>query len=223
VYGASKSGRCAVRGQAMIESCLVIIFLCLLFLGLFQMAHAYVAREVLNHAAARAARAKTVGFNRWMVEKTMRVAAIPNAGRLLVPSADGNPEMGEALNTMGPGALWDFALQSTPRAASLDTELARIPEYLASEDEDRAENLLDYENWSTVSSDIDTSAGIILDPTAAGYFTARTYQSHELLLALDALREGTLDENAATNGSVRLIGRYDIEAHYPLYLDDQNW
>jgi hypothetical protein len=115
-----------------------------LFLGVFQLVHAYVARDVLYHAAARAARAKTVGFNAWMVKKTMRVAAIPTAGALLVPTVtSGNTGLSDALNSMGPGALWDYVLQSTPRAASLDLELARIPEYLASQNSDRAANILD--------------------------------------------------------------------------------
>jgi hypothetical protein len=208
----------------MIESCLVIVFLCLLFLGLFQFAHAFVAREVLYHAAARAGRAKTVGFNTSMVEKTMRVAAIPNAGRLLVPEvAGGASALDTALATMGPGALWDFALQSTPRAATLDTELARIPEYLASQNSERAANILDYDNWSTVANTITTSAGIVLDPTAAGTFTVRTRQSHELLMALQALWDGNLEALTTNAGSITLIGRYDIEAHYPLYLDDRLW
>ncbi len=201
----------------MIESCLVIIFLCLLFLGLFQLVHAYVAREVLNHAAARAARAKTVGFNAWMVEKTMRVAAIPNAGRLLVPAVPGgNTALDNALATLQPGALWDFALHSTPRAATLDAELARIPEYLASQNSPRAGNILNYENWNRVTTRITPSA-------TTNFFTVHTYQSHELLMDQQALYDGTLESMTTNSGSIRLIGRYDIEAHYPLYLDDRNW
>ena len=72
-------------GQSLVESCLVIGLTCLLFFGLLQISQLFAAREVLYHAAARGARAKTVGFNRWMVTKAVRVGAIPNAGRMLVP------------------------------------------------------------------------------------------------------------------------------------------
>ncbi|MEI8242768.1 MAG: hypothetical protein WCI17_05835 [bacterium] len=210
----------------MIESCIVIVFLCLLFLGLFQLVHAFVAREVLFHAAARAARAKTVGFNRWMVEKTMRVAAIPNAGRLVMPVIPGgDPALGDALATLQPGELWDFALQSTPRSATIDTELARIPEYLASANSPRAGNILDYENWDSIAYNISSSAGVVIDPSSPGTFTARVTQPHDLLVAIADLLNGDIgaDSPGQTN-RITLIGRYDVEAHCPLYLDaDRNW
>ena len=213
------AGSC--RGQAMIESVLVILFLCLLFLGLFQLVHTYVARDVLYHASARAARARTVGFNMWMVEKTMRVAAIPNAGALTQPAlSTGDPALGIALATLQPGALWDFALQSTPRSASLGVELARIPEYLASDNILRARAILDYADWNTISPPaISLSTDIVLDPASAGTLTARVTQPHNLLVELDALREGQINPDTNTSGRVELIGRYDIEAHYRLYLD----
>ena len=72
-------------GQSLVESCLVIALISFIFMGLFQISRLSAAREVLQHAAARAARARTVGFNAWMVPKVVRVAAIPNAGRMTEP------------------------------------------------------------------------------------------------------------------------------------------
>jgi len=212
---------CFCRGQAMVESCIVIVFLCLLFLGLFQLVHAFVARDVLYHASARAARARTVGFNMWMVEKTMRVAAIPNAGRLTEPAMDsGDPALAVALDTMGPGELWDFALLSTPRSASLAIELARIPEYLASANALRARSILDYERWDTITLDpISMSSGITLDPASAGTLTVRVKQDHDLLVATEALMDGLFVSPSGSRTNITLIGRYDLEAHYRLYLD----
>lgn len=217
-------GAGACRGQAMIESCIVIVFLCLLFLGLFQLIHAHVAREVLYHAAARAARAKTVGFNQWMVTKTMRVAAIPDAGTLTQPNTVGpDTLLRNALATLGPGALWDFALHSAPRAPSIDTELARIPEYLASANNARASNILDYDKWNTVTLDpITIGTGIVAGPSAAALITAQVWQNHDLLIPLGALANGQL-QTAQPNDTVKLITRYSIEDHYSLYLNDQNW
>jgi hypothetical protein len=213
----------------MVESCIVIVFLCLLFLGLFQLVHAYVAREVLIHAAARGARAKTVGFNHWMVEKTVRVAAIPNAGALVEPAIPGgDPALTLALATLGPGDLWDFALSSAPKAASLGVELARIPNYLASDNPAQASAILDYADWPTITPDPMGLSGLALsDPSAPGAITARVRQGHHLLVATDALADADVMDPESwmnqTNEVIRLIGRFDIEAHYPFYIDDQMW
>lgn len=210
----------------MIESCIVIVFLCLLFLGLFQLIHAYVARDILYHAAARAARAKTVGFNRWMVEKTMRVAAIPNAGSLTQPVlATTDQTLANALATLKkPGALWDFALQSTPQSPTIAVELARIPDYLASGDEGSAEAILDYADWGTIlPPTISSSSSIAIDPASAGTITALVQQPYDLLLPLEALGAGSLGMASQNPGQITLGANYTIEANYPLYLDDNNW
>lgn len=220
------SGIACRRGQAMIESCIVILFLCLLFLGLFQLAHAHVSREVLNYAAARAARAKTVGFNQWMVKKTMRVAAIPNAGQLLEPVVPGGDlALSTALSTLGLGDLWEFVLHSTPQSPTIHAELARIPEYMASENESRAVNLLNYEYWAAASSNqivhtIVTGVGAILNPSGGNLITVHVAQDHNLLADLGSLNNGDLD---APGCQIRLHGHYSIEAHYPLYINDSYW
>jgi len=207
----------------MIESCIVIVFLCLLFLGLFQLIHANVAREVLYHAAARAARAKTVGFNRWMVEKTMRVAAIPNAGSLTQPNiATSDPILATALAALRPGPFWDFALRSTPQSPTLAVELARIPSYMASPNNARAQTMLDYADWNTISSSI-SSTRVSTDPSSAGTFTVLVQQPHSLLVALKDLMAGNLGVPSQDPEKILLGAHYDIEAHYPLYLEDQTW
>jgi len=209
----------------MIESCIVIVFLCLLFLGLFQLIHAYVARDVLYHAAARAARAKTVGFNRWMVEKTMRVAAIPNAGSLTQPALSTTDQaLANALATRKkPGALWDFALRSTPQSPTIGVELARIPDYLASGDAGSADAILDYKDWGTLSYTIASSSGIAIDPASAGTITAQVQQPYDWLIAWDALQAGSLGSPSQDPGKITLGASYTIEANYPLYLDDNGW
>jgi len=196
------------RGQAMIESCFVIIFLCLLFVGLFQWIHASVAREVLYRAAACAARAKTVGFNQNMVNKTMLAAAIPNAGTLTQPAISSSDSfLVNALATYPIGKLIDLALGTSPQSPTVATELARIPEYMASGDNGRA--YLDYANWDSIAHDPVTVNG--------NYLFVRVTQSHDLLLELDALLQGNIQ--SANPGSVALSGYYAIESHYPLYLD----
>ena len=114
------------RAQAMIETVFAVVFLTALFLVLMQLSRMLQARIMLDHAAARAARAKAVGFNDFMCLKTARVAVIPVAGKRLWP---------------------------TDEKFTTGNELARVRTYLESPDAARANGLLDYENWKTLSVD----------------------------------------------------------------------
>ena len=205
----------------MIESCFVIIFLCLFFLGLFQLMHAQVSHEILYHAAACAARAKAVGFNYWMVEKTMRVAAIPNAGSLTQPvisSTDQN--LVNALATLNLDALLKLVLQSTPTSPTIATELNRIPDYLTSEGSISRQGILDYANWSTIHYSISTTF-VSDDPSSAGTITAQVQQPYTMMGAIAALV--TSDISNLQSNTITLYGNYTMEPHYQLYLKDQGW
>lgn len=147
-------------GQAMLESIIVILTVCLVLFGLLQVAIVYTGQEVLHHAAARAARAKAVGFNDWMVEKAVRVASIPNAGERLEPIVPNYVNSDIPANAT-PGEAMDIAfskrpIMSSPAAA---IESARIPEYLASENYGRSTYILNYEEWErgSITYNIDES------------------------------------------------------------------
>ena len=110
-------------GQAAIESIIVIGLILLIFIGIFELARLFAAEEILNYAAGRGARAATVGFNDFMVEKTIRVAAIPNAGAMTVPP-----------DNTGLAGYWAV-------------EQERIPAYLGSRTWAEADDILIYERW----------------------------------------------------------------------------
>jgi len=114
------------EGQALIESCIVIGLICLLLMGLFQLAQLFMAREILDYAAGRGARARTVGFNDFMVSKTVRIGAIANAGALTAPARAGG----------GPWAQWTG--QESPR----------IPFYLRY---GQLDSPLNYALWDTLA------------------------------------------------------------------------
>ena len=99
--------------------------LCVLLFGFLQAALALGGREILHHAASRAARARAVGFNSWMATKAARVAAIPVSGKLLAEDLGWTPADGS------PAAF----------------ERARIPDYLSAENHERADWVLNYEEW----------------------------------------------------------------------------
>lgn len=135
-------------GQAMLESIIVILTVCLVLFGLLQVAIVYTGQEVLHHAAARAARARSVGFNDWMVDKAVNVAVIPNSGERLEPIVLGQVNSGIAANAT-PGEAMDAAFSRRPVVSSPSAaeESARIPEYLASENYGRSTYVLNYEEW----------------------------------------------------------------------------
>lgn len=150
----------AQSGQAMLESIIVILTVCLVLFGLLQVAINYTGQTVLHHAAARAARAKAVGFNDWMVEKAVRVATIPNAGERLEPIVLDYVDSGIPADA-SPGEAIDIALSRKPVMSSpeIAVESARIPEYLSSENYGRSTYILNYEEWErgSISYSVDES------------------------------------------------------------------
>jgi len=125
------------RGQAMLETALAVLFITMLFLGVFQVAHMVTAKILLDHAAARAARAKAVGFNEWMCLKSARVAMIPVAGRRLWP------------------------------AAGTYSEASLVPIYMTTEHESMARGILDYERWNTMDVSVDSGGGLGAEVTSS--------------------------------------------------------
>ena len=121
------SFRHARCGQALIESCLIMGLVCLLLMGIFQLAQLFVAREIIDFSAGRGARARTVGFNEFMVLKTLRIASIPNAGAMIFPGYRSG------------GPLEQY----------IHAEMPRIPHYLQAEARQLG-SILDYSNWSSI-------------------------------------------------------------------------
>lgn len=203
------------KGQSLIETCIAIAVLCLIFMGLFQISHIFAANEILYHAAARGARAKTVGFNWWMTEKCIRVAAIPNAGRILEPPfVNRVPALQTAVGE-GPGKAWDWAVKTVPRSAQVDIELARIPEYLAAENWSRAHYILDYERWNTIRGIHDSS---IISDSIYPLIHVVVYQDYHLTNFW-----GKLHRLFYSHKSFKMKGEAYLEAHYPLYIEDMGW
>ena len=99
------------RAQAMIET----VFAVLIVTGILLVALTF----FLDHAAARAVRARTVGLNNYMCLKSAQVAMIPAAGKCLWPT--------------------DYEGDGT----------YLVPAYLASENPAYARGILEYERWGT--------------------------------------------------------------------------
>lgn len=104
----------------MVETVLAVLIITFIFLGLFELSQFLTRKILLEHAAMRVARARTVGFNDFMCLKSARVAVIPIAGKRLWPEGD----------------EFDSSM-----------ELARLGEYLSSENGSRSRAVLDYADW----------------------------------------------------------------------------
>jgi hypothetical protein len=203
-------------GQSLVESCLAVAVICLVFMGLLQIALLLTGREVMVRAAERGARARTVGFNWWMVYKVVRAAAIPNAGKMLVPGYN-NPGI-DLRNRMArekPGEIWASAVAAQPSSGQFEqVERGLIPQYLDSWNDPRARNILHYERWD----DVRILDGMSMPPPPGGddalpdvlHFAVEQHYPlwvpiHRAFFAAD---------------SVPLRGDYDIENHYKHYVDD---
>ena len=209
----------------MVESLLAILVICLLFFSLFQLAHAAASREILRHAAARAARARAVGFNGWMVRKSMRVAAIPNAGKMTVPADEHfNSQAFAAAAASGrPGEVWDLALASNPHSERGDFELARLGDYLDTPNQPTADQLLDYEDWDSIrGSGLGGGGFAPLGSTRMAEVDVE--QPYRLNLYVQALCDMFgVGGGAMRDGELRLHAEQEIENHYPLYLEDKGY
>lgn len=120
------------RGQAMVETMLTVVFVTVILFGLFQLAHMLSVRILLDHAAARAARARAVGMNDFMCLKSARVAMIPVAGKRVWPD-ENEDEFDEA---------------------------SRVPIYMCTDNEAIARGVLEYERWDMMKVAVDSNGGV---------------------------------------------------------------
>ena len=165
------------RGQAMVETMLAVVFVTVILFGFFQLSHLLTARILLDHAAARAARARAVGMNDFMCLKSARVAMIPVAGKRTWPGEE-EDEFEEA---------------------------SRVPIYMCTDNEAIARGVLEYERWETMHLGVDASGGI----------SPRVDADVEI----EVPRFFSLGEDASD--VIQMKGASEMEAHFPLYMNDQ--
>jgi len=86
----------------MVESIVVLFFLCIVFFLVFDYARLLICRTALDYAASRCARARTVGFNDFMVLKTARLGAMSVSGECLTRiNGDTIPSTAALVSRMG--------------------------------------------------------------------------------------------------------------------------
>jgi len=209
----------ARSGQSLIETCLAVGLIGLLFMGMLQVALLFTAQDVLYQAAAAGARAKTVGMNRWMVLKCVRLGSIPNAGKMLEPqftNVDQNLRDMRALNAR-PGDMWDAAIGARPSSAQYPKELEEFGFYLGAENQPRAQNILDYADWDTIRPTAGHTLATDADGRPADYGVLHVHVRQGYPLWAPMHRAFYAAD------SVGIGGEAELESHYPLYVDDRLW
>lgn len=190
-------------GQALVESCIVIFILCLLLMSLFQLSQLFMAQEIMHYAAERGARAKTVGFNEFMVFKAVRVGTIANAGRMTAPEiAEQTPtplvlSLGSRFTTRFPVSV------TRGPAAQRALEHPRIPLFLGADLPTRLPSILDYEDWLDVAYSYTEQAS----PPRLSF---SVQQPFPLKMALHRF--------FYAGDVIPIVGSNILENHYPLYM-----
>lgn len=110
------------RGQAMVETVVVMFFLCLAFFYAGDYANVLLTKTVIAHAAARGARARAVGFNDFMVTKTVRIASMGVAGECLTKEANGTSPLSTAALVSRSGSYLETEYEADTKGV-LDFEL----------------------------------------------------------------------------------------------------
>ncbi len=70
------------KGQAILESLIALILVCLVFFGLMQVFYLSMANMTTEYASFCAARSRSVGFREELVKRATKVSLIPASGRL---------------------------------------------------------------------------------------------------------------------------------------------
>ena len=113
----------------MIETVIAVVVITFMFLGVFRLSRLLTTKILMQHAAMRVARARTVGLNRFMCLKSARVAVIPVAGRRIWPTSEGDEN-------------FDY-----------DMERARSAIYMGTPNPAIARGVLEYAGWNRLSVD----------------------------------------------------------------------
>ncbi|MGI5868594.1 MAG: TadE/TadG family type IV pilus assembly protein [Kiritimatiellia bacterium] len=212
----SSASRTSRSGQAALETFIVVFIVCLLLFGLLQAAMVFSGREVLHHAAARAARARAVGFNDWMAFKAMRVASIPNSGRMLEPAFTPSQASAPFGGNPSPGEAWDAAMTAVPGVSERAAlERVRVPAYLASDNHARANYVLNYTEWDRGSPREHEQASAF----GTGTLRYRVEQDFPLTMPLRSLVFPFAQTDEDGIGRVSISGEAEAGQHASLYLE----
>ena len=187
---ARNSGRAYKAGQAMVEAIFVLFFLFMAFYTVFQFADNFRAKLLVDYAASRVARARTVGMNDYMLEKTADIATMAAAGECYTRT-----DVGRRLGTR------DL--------------INRSGDYLACEYGAQAQQVLDFELWRNGKTQVTCP----LSGSKLTAYVIQLRPQFFDLGNIGSYLSGTppVDKDDAPHAHIK--GEFSIEAHYPDWID----
>ncbi|MCF7817144.1 MAG: pilus assembly protein [Kiritimatiellales bacterium] len=208
------------QGSALVESCIVMMLLCLVLFGILQVSYLVAARNVINYTAIATARAAAVGLNDFMLYKVSHYASIPTAGPNRIPGGFGS----ERPAGTTAGSMWENAIarEHAPKSSLGAYELA-VKEAYHMAGTTAFKSILDYDNWQREETGIRFEYARDKDDV----ITLQVEQSVPLVLPFSQVFFGHLAPVETVRG--RGVGAYPakrikafaaIEDHSELYLKD---
>ena len=85
-----RKSRKQLRGAAIVESLLAMFVIFLVLFGLLQAFYFVVGQYFIDYAAIRGARSRAVGFREYLIQREIRVNALPASGNIVSPALDEN-------------------------------------------------------------------------------------------------------------------------------------
>lgn len=193
-------------GQALLESFGVMLLLCMILFGVVQLTLMYTAREVVQYGADASIRARTVGFNDFMVYKVMRVATIPNAGQMTAPNRIPIGD-DDAWQRQDAGDAYNAAIRSRGSSEQFTrVEQYTIPLYLGGQNHVQLRGTLNYDEWDTVRG----PSYIGVRGATIGVRVSQDYP----------LRMPMVHRVWSADDSIRLTAEARLSDHADLYLED---
>ena len=174
----------------MVESIIALLFVLLAFLAVFQYADNLRAKLLVDYAAFRSARARTVGYNDFKVLKVARLATLPAAGVCRTRDDRGKP-------------------------LSTAAQRARLSIYLGARTSGNAQNILDFDYWNTAV--LPQPACSLVGAELNVAISQRRPQVFDPF-AFGTGRPVVFDTESANRPHCTLRGTAALEAHYPDYL-----
>ena len=86
----SRKNRKQLHGAAIVESLLAMFVIFLVLFGLLQVFYFVVGQYFIDYAAIRGARSRAVGFREYLIQREVRVNALPASGDIVAPTLDEN-------------------------------------------------------------------------------------------------------------------------------------
>ena len=177
-------------GQAMVESAVVLVVVFIAFMLALQYADNLRAKLLVEYAAFRCARTRTVGYNDYKLLKTARISTLSAAGKCRTRDDEGNP-----ISTGG--------------------VVSRLGLYIGSSNENQARQTLDFTYWDRGATYVEKP---VVGGNRITVRVGQDRPQFFDVMSPSAYMLDENGEVPCCVKRAHLVGESSIEAHYTEYL-----